>query len=356
MPKRIALKRSAKSRKVSSTTPTAGRVKPLVNVSKRRSTTEGVVAQLEQIERRSGEGTLDLGLGRSLHVSSLGKIFFPESGLTKGDLMRYYAWVSPLLLPLLKDRPLILKRFPNGIAGPSFYQQNAGANVPSGVRIAEVQAEDGKKSPRLIGGDLQTLLYTVQLGTIAVHPWQSRLRSSAFADYSTIDLDPGDDVPFTRVVELARRIGDVLAHLGLNGAVKTSGSSGLHVVVPLPARTTYSRSAALAEVISARMAADYPELATTERRIKARPRGTIYVDAQQNSRGKSVACAYSVRERLVAPVSAPLRWDELTARLRIETFTVRSMPRRVARCGDVWQDAMQRRNSTGAIARVVEGR
>jgi bifunctional non-homologous end joining protein LigD len=196
----------------------------------------------------------------------------------------------------------------------------------------------------------------VQLGTIAVHPWQSRLRSSAFADYSTIDLDPGDDVPFSRVVELARRIGGVLDHLGLNGAVKTSGSSGLHVVVPLPARTTYPRSTALAEAISARMAAEFPELATTERRIKARPRGTIYVDAQQNSRGKSVACAYSVRERLNAPVSAPLRWDELTSRLRIEAFTIRTMPRRVARCGDVWQDAMQQRNSTGAIARVAEGR
>jgi bifunctional non-homologous end joining protein LigD len=346
----------AKPQTVSGQTTTSRRSRPLANAAASRSTADGVVAQLEQIEANSGEGTLHIGRGKSLHVSSLGKIYFAESGLTKGDLMRYYAWVSPLLLPLLKDRPLILKRFPNGIKGPSFFQQNAGANVPPGVRIAEVQAEDGKKSPRLIGGDLQTLLYTVQLGTIAVHPWQSRLRSSAFADYSTIDLDPGDDVPFNRVVELARRIGRLLAHLGLNGAVKTSGSSGLHIVVPLPARTTYSRSGALAQAISARIEADHPELATTERRIKARPRGTIYVDAQQNSRGKSVACAYSVRERLTAPISAPVRWDELTAKLRIEAFTIRTMPRRVARCGDVWQEAMQRRNSAGAIARVVEGR
>jgi bifunctional non-homologous end joining protein LigD len=318
------------------------------------SATDEIIAQLETIEADSGEGTLELGRGKSLHVSSLGKVYFGESGITKGDLMRYYARVSPLLLPLLEDRPLILKRYPNGIDGPSFFQQNAGPNVPSGVRVEEVEADDGKKSQRIIGGDLLTLLYTVQLGTISVHPWQSRLRTIEFADYSTIDLDPGDNVPFARVVEVARHVSKELDRFGLIGAVKTSGSSGLHIAMPLPARTTYARSMALAQAISEHVAGEYPELATVERRLKARPPGTTYVDAQQNARGKSVASAYSARERSGAPVSAPLKWDDLTPKLRLEAFTIGTMPRRIARLGEIWGPVMEHRNSARTIARVLQ--
>jgi bifunctional non-homologous end joining protein LigD len=313
-----------------------------------------IIVQLEAIETDSGEGTLELGRGKSLHVSSLGKVYFGKSGITKGDLMRYYTRVSPLLLPLLEDRPLILKRYPNGIDGPSFFQQNAGAHVPSGVRVMDVEAEDGKKSARIIGGDLLTLLYTVQIGTISVHPWQSRLRTISFADYSTIDLDPGDDVSFARVVELARHLSKELDRFGLIGAVKTSGSSGLHIAMPLPARTTYARSLALAQAISEHVAAEFPELATVERRLKARPPGTTYVDAHQNARGKSVASAYSVRERAGATVSAPLKWDELTPKLRLETFTSETMPRRIARLGDIWGPVMERRNTGRTITRALE--
>jgi bifunctional non-homologous end joining protein LigD len=260
--------------------------------------------------------------------------------------------MAPVLLPVLKDRPLILKRYPNGIGGSSFFQQNAG-KYPKGVRVAEVATEDGKRAERIIGGDLITLLHTVQLGTIAVHPWQSRLPSIEFPDYSTIDLDPGKGVPFARVVELAERIRGELEALDLQAALKTSGSRGLHIVLPLPPRTSYARSAALAEAIAARVTAKNPALATLERSLQRRPKGTIYVDAKQNARGKSVASAYSVREHPRAPVSAPLRWNDLNPNLRIEDFTIATMPERLDKLGDLWGEALERRNTSRAIDRAL---
>jgi bifunctional non-homologous end joining protein LigD len=319
----------------------------------RKSTTApSVVRQIEQLAADGHEGELKFGRGKSLHVSSLDKIFFDDAAITKADVMRYYALVSPVLLPLLKDRPLILKRYPNGINGPSFFQQNVG-KYPPGVRVAEVET-DAERALRLVGGDQLTLLYTVQLGTIAVHPWQSRLPEVEYADYSTIDLDPGKGVPFARIVELAGRIREQLEELGLTAALKTSGSRGLHIVLPMPTRTSYPRSAAIAERLARRVTNKFPGLATLERGLQQRPAGTIYVDAKQNARGKSVASAYSVRERPGAPVSAPLRWSELDAKLRIEDFTIATMPRRLESVGDLWGEALKRRNSTRAIDGALE--
>ncbi|HZF72286.1 MAG TPA: hypothetical protein VEZ51_02580, partial [Gemmatimonadaceae bacterium] len=180
-----------------------------------------------------------------------------------------------------------------------------------------------------------------------------RLSTIEFADYSTIDLDPGEGVPFARVVEVAERIRDELEDLDLTSALKTSGSRGLHIVLPLPARTSYARSAALAEAIAARVTAKHADLATLERSIRRRPRGTIYVDAKQNARGKSVASAYSLRERPGAPVSAPLRWSDLRQTLRIEDFTIATMPRRLDSVGDLWGEALKRRNAARTIDRAL---
>ncbi|HEY4304062.1 MAG TPA: hypothetical protein VGM82_06325 [Gemmatimonadaceae bacterium] len=143
---------------------------------------DAVVPQLDSIEADGGDGDLRLGAKR-LHVSSLAKVYFPKDGITKGDLMRYYASVSPVLLPIIKDRPLVLKRYPNGVAGPSFFQQNAGANIPAIARTASVSAAGGGRATRFIGGDLATLLYIVQIGTIAVHPWQSRTQTQQYAEH-----------------------------------------------------------------------------------------------------------------------------------------------------------------------------
>jgi len=312
-----------------------------------------VIAQLEQVQASGGDGVVELGRGGSLHVSSLNKLYFPKDGFSKGDLMRYYATVAPAILPAIDGRPLILKRYPNGIDRPSFFQQNV-KDVPDGARTAVVVTEGGRHAERLVGGDLLTLLYTVQIGSIAVHAWQARAESR-FADTTTIDLDPGEGVPFEQVVLLAKQIKEEMDRVGLRGGVKTSGSRGIHIALPMPARTPFDVAAAVARTLAERVAARHPDMATVERRIRARPKGSIYVDAQQNAEGKSVVAAYSVRARRGATVSAPLEWSELRRTLRLEAFTIETMPVRLRRVGDIWGAAMKRRNTKRVIDRLLSG-
>lgn len=303
--------------------------------AKRATGTAGVEARLQQIERSGGTGDIEFGRGRTLHVSSLGKPYF-ENGVTKGALMRYYTTVWSVLMPHVRDRPLVLKRYPDGASGPMFFQQNAGEHVPESVRVEAVDTRDDGAKPRIIGGDLATLLYTVQIGSIEVHPWLSRVSHVDTPDRCLIDLDPGDDVPFKEVVALTRSLMAIIRECGLTAAVKTSGATGMHLVVPLPPGVTYDASSELAMLIARVCVARNPERATVERSLSNRPAGTIYVDPMQNARGKSMACAYSVRAREGAPVSAPLSERELTARLRLSSFTVKTVPSRVARLGDLW--------------------
>ncbi len=316
---------------------------------KQPSLSTEIIAQLAAIEAATGDGTVDFGHGASLRVTSLGKVFFPENGVTKGALMRYYATIWPVLKQQLLDRPLVLRRMPDGIGGQVFYQQNAGEHVPEGIRVEPVEVDEEGPRQRIVGGDLQTLLYTVQLGAIEVHPWLSRMTDLGSPDRCLIDLDPGDDVPFAHVVELARDVRQIANECSLPVAVKTSGSSGIHLVLPLPAHTTYDQSSQLAMLIARAVTAHRPKRATVERTIRARPEGTIYVDAMQNARGKSMACAYSVRPRPGATVSAPLTERELTSRLRTAAFTIESMPKRVARLGDPWSEHLAERPAAKTV-------
>jgi bifunctional non-homologous end joining protein LigD len=313
----------------------------------------GVEAQLRAIERGDGDGELAFGNGATLHVSSLAKPFFPKAGVTKGGLMRYYTRVAPFLLPEIDGRALVLKRYPDGVAGPMFFQQNAGDHVPGAVRVATLDTVELGAKPRIVGGDLATLLYTVQLGAIEVHPWLSRVDDVDAPDRCLIDLDPGDDVTFAEVAVLAREVIRIAEASGLTVAVKTSGASGIHVVLPLPPRTSYETSAELALRLAEAVVAASPATATVERSVKARPKKSIYVDALQNARGKSMAAPYSVRARPAASVSAPLRPRELTSRLRIEAFTTGNIPARLTRVGDLWGDAIATRPTTRMLARAM---
>jgi len=313
-----------------------------------------VVEQLEAIERDGGDGEVSLGRGISLHVSSLGKVYFPDAGVTKGALMRYYAQAAPVLLPQLAGRPLVLKRYPEGVTGEMFFQQDAGPHVPDVVRVQALDTEEKGKRMRIIGGDLATLLYTVQLGAIEVHPWLSRVDDIESADRCLIDLDPDDEVPFSKVVALASDILRIVKECGLTAATKTSGSTGMHVVLPLPPRTSYDTSIRLASRIAELAVRLRPEVATVERSIHGRPSGSIYVDALQNARGKSAASAYSVRARAGATVSAPVEPGELTGRLRMSAFTTRTMPARIARIGDIWGRALSARPTTRALVRALQ--
>jgi bifunctional non-homologous end joining protein LigD len=292
----------------------------------------------------------------SFSLTHLDKLFFPRAGYTKGDLLRYYVSVADQILPVMRDRPLALKRYPNGVAGPFFFQQNAPAanRVPRGVRVEPVHVVlDGAPHPRIIGGTLVTLLYTIQLGCIGVDPWHARLATLRSPDYSVIDLDPGDAVTFPRIVEVALWVKAALDAVGLHGIAKTSGSRGIHIYIPLPAKASEAAALGVAQHIATRVAEAHPREATITRGLKGRGSDTVYVDYLQNARGKTVAAAYGVRAVDDARVSTPLDWSELTPTLDQHAFTLRTVPDRIARLGDIWTPAMKKRNGAAALRDVL---
>ncbi len=295
--------------------------------------------------RDEGGGELEApGEGR-VGLGNLDKVFFPMGGETKGDLLEYYARMSPYILPAMQDRPLVLKRFPNGVRGKAFYQQSAPEEVPEGVRVEHLIGEDGEEQARFVGGNLVTLLYTIQLGAVSYDPWHSRVQSLDSADYTVIDLDPGPGAGFGTVIEVARRVREEMDRLGLRGALKTSGSSGVHIYLPLPPGTPLEAATLVAQIVATRVASRHPAIATVERMTRRRPRGTIYVDFLQNILGKTIAGVYAVRAREEATVSTPLEWEELTDDLDPRDFTLHDVPARVAEVGDIWAEAMAVPNS-----------
>ena len=315
------------------------------------ASTASLEAELDAAERDGRDAHLTLGRGVSLTLSSLDKVWFPgrAGGFTKGDVFRHYVRVGPLILPVMADRPLVLKRFPDGINGEAFYQQKAPANPPAGVRVETIEDADGDRVDRLVGGALATLLYQVQLGTISVDPWHARVRTLEFADYSVIDLDPGPRAKFDRVVEIATWVKEELDRLGLRGAIKTSGSTGLHIFIPLPPRTSNESSLLIAQIVATRVAKAHPREATVERTVSERAKSSVYVDYLQNVLGKSVAAAYAVRARPGATVSTPLEWSELTSKLDPRDFTIETVGERFARVGDIWNPTLADRNMAAAL-------
>jgi bifunctional non-homologous end joining protein LigD len=301
-----------------------------------------LLERLTQLEAHGGEGVLELDEGR-LPVRHLDRVLWPGLRITKGDLMRYYVWIAPLMLPAVEDRPLVMRRFPEGVRGKAFYQQRAPARVPPGVRVESLPVDRAVPS-RLIGGSLLTLLYTTQLAVISQDPWFSRVGSLDDADHAALDLDPMPGVAFTTVTDVARWIGEILERLGVPSVPKTSGAEGLHVYVPLPPRTSFQTARLFCELVATLVADRHPRVATVERALNARGR-RVYVDYLQNARGKSLAAVYSVRATRDAGVSTPLRWGELDSRLDRHDFTLRTVPARVHRTGDLWAGLRQ---SSGA--------
>ncbi|MDQ3674595.1 MAG: DNA ligase D [Gemmatimonadota bacterium] len=314
-----------------------------------RTDTASMLEQLTAIEESGRDGSLDFGDGRALKVSNLGKVFFPKEKISKGDMMRYYTRIAGFILPAIQDRPLVLRRFPNGIDGEAFYQQKASETTPKEVRVEVIANDEGEKQPRFIGGDLLTLLYTIQLGAISVDPWHSRIQSCDYADYTIIDLDPGPRANFERVKQVARWAKGVIDGLGLHGAIKTSGSTGLHIYLPLPPKTPNDAATLVAQMIATKVAESHPKEATIERFVKARGGASVYVDYLQNIKGKTVAGPYCVRARPGAPVSTPLEWSELTEDLEPRDFTIENAPERFEKLGDIWGEAMKKKNSLRAL-------
>ena len=301
-----------------------------------------VLDQLRALEDARRDGELTLPNGDRLKVTNLAKVFWADLKITKGDLLRYYVEVSPYLLPVVKDRPLVMKRFPNGVTGKAFYQQRQREEKPPpGVRIEILEESvDPIGEPdarRLIGGSLTTLLYMAQIAAISQDPWFSRVQSPYDADQVAIDLDPTDHATFAQVLDVARWVRDELHKLGIPGFPKTSGSSGLHIYIPLPPETSYETGVLLAQVVATLVATRHPKVATVERMVKRRPRGTVYVDFLQNILGKTLATAYSARASDYAGVSTPLTWKEVDGKVDPREFTIRTAPARFRQVGDLWE-------------------
>jgi bifunctional non-homologous end joining protein LigD len=294
--------------------------------------TQGVIDQLSELESAKKDGVLTLPDGDTLKVTNLHKPFWPKLKLTKGDLLRYYARVAPFILPAVTDRPLVMKRFPNGVGGAPFYQHRA-PEVPANVRTEVVGVVD--KRPQIIGGSLKALLYMTQLAAISQDPWFSRVAHPEFADYAAFDLDPPDGVPFSQVLEVARWIRDELDTLGAAGIAKTSGSDGLHIYMPLPPGTHYEAGMLSCQIVAALVERKHPRVATTERSVKARGK-RIYIDCLQNILGKTLATAYSARASDYAGVSTPVTWQEVDEGFDRTDFTITSSPARFEQVGDLW--------------------
>ncbi len=313
-----------------------------------RMDTVALIEQLHALEDAHKDGVLDLPGGETLAVTNLHKVFWPQLSLTKGDLFRYYAQVAPVILPVLADRPLVMKRYPNGVDAKPFYQHRA-PDAPPGVRVEKVPAADNR--PHLIGGDLTTLLYTSQLGAISQDPWFSRVDGPGVADQVALDLDPSDEVPFSQVLDVARWIRDELRTLGVFSVPKTSGASGLHIFIPLAAGTPCEAGLLFCQLVATLVSEKHPREATIERSVRARGR-RVYIDYLQNIEGKTLASAYSVRANAHAGVSAPLTWKEVDKGVDREAFTLRTMAARLKKVGDLWEPL---RTARGANLRDVTG-
>ena len=298
------------------------------------------------LKAKALEGDVSVKVGRDVvPLTHLERVYWPDEGYTKGDLVRYYYEVADYILPYLKDRPLIMKRYPAGIEGPFFHQHDVD-EAPSFVRTVPLEVEDGggHEVDYIVGDNLATLLYMANLGAIERHPWHSRVPELEHADWFVFDLDPAEGVAFETICDVALTTREVLTRIGLESYPKTSGSRGIHVYVPVKPVYEYEQIAELAEQVATVVAREQSEVATVERSKRKRGAGMIYVDHMQNARGKSVVAPYSVRPKPGATVSAPLEWKEVERkRVKTSDFDIRNMLRRVERKGDLFEPVLKNR-------------
>jgi bifunctional non-homologous end joining protein LigD len=267
------------------------------------------------------------GGDKAVRFTNLKKVFWPAEGYTKGDLIRYYDTVAPLLLPYLEDRPLVLTRYPDGITGKSFFQKDAPDFVPSWVRTERIYSKDAEREiDYFIVNDAPTLSYVINLGTIPLHLWSARLGSLDRPGWLILDLDP-KGAPFTDVVAVAQALHRILEELGLPSYVKTSGATGLHILLPLGARYSHEESRTFARLLALLVVEAVPDISTIARPIQSRA-GKVYVDFGQNGHGRTIVAPYSVRPLPGAPASCPLEWSEVTSDLDPATFTLATLPAR----------------------------
>ena len=283
--------------------------------------------------RGQGEGGAAVVASKEVKLTNLKKMFWPADGYTKGDLVAYYERVAPLLLPYLRDRPLVLTRYPDGITGKSFFQKDAPEFTPAWVRTERVYSKDAEREiDYFVVDDVESLRYVANSGTIPLHLWASRLGSLERPDWLVLDLDP-KGAPFTDVVKVARALHRILDDLELPSYPKTSGATGLHILIPLGARYTYDEVRTFARLLAVLGVEAEPEISTIARPLRSRG-GKVYIDFGQNGHGQTIVGPFSLRPLPGAPASCPLTWGEVTARLDPARFTMITVPKRFDKMAD----------------------
>ncbi|HEY4816779.1 MAG TPA: non-homologous end-joining DNA ligase [Candidatus Acidoferrum sp.] len=279
--------------------------------------------------------------GSSLKLTNLQKVFWPKLRLTKRDLLQYYADVSPWLLPHLKNRAMVMKRYPNGINGPFFFMKRAPSPRPSFIPICPIEHASGNVIEFPVIQHLASLLWVVNLGCIDLNPWYARCDDVRRPDYLHFDLDPVKGTPFQRVRETALLVRDALAALEITSYAKTTGSRGIHVYVPIVRGPDQKQVWGFAKKFSKELAQRHPKIVTAEYRVAKRPKGRVLVDYNQNAWNRTLASVYSVRPKPEATVSTPVTWKEVERGVRIEDFTMMNVPQRVRKLGDLWEPLLR---------------
>lgn len=290
-----------------------------------------------------GEQQVDVRIGdRVVRLTNLDKPFWPELGVSKRDLLQYYADVSPYLLPHLIDRAMVMKRYPHGAGGPFFFMKRAPVPRPDWITTCSIEHKSGNVIAFPVIHDLASLLWVVNLGCIDLNPWYARCDDTSRPDYLHFDLDPVPGAGFERVVETAAAVSEALSALGMKPLLKTSGSKGIHVYVGIVRKPTQKEVWAFAKELAQALAAQYPRLITAEYRIAKRPRGGVLVDYNQNAWGRTLASIYSVRPKPNATVSAPVTMEELDDGKTIDDFDIFNVPSRLASIGDLWKPLLKK--------------
>jgi bifunctional non-homologous end joining protein LigD len=281
--------------------------------------------------------------GRRVKLTNLQKPFWPSDGIAKRDLLQYYADVAPYLLPHLADRAMVMKRYPNGAQGKCFFMKRIPEPHPDWIETCAIEHKSGNVIQFPVVQDTASLLWVVNLGCIDLNQWYARCDDVDRPDYVHFDLDPVPGASFAKIREAALIVGEALRKFGMKPLVKTTGSSGIHIYVPIVRGPLQKEVWTFAKALAQALAGRHPELLTAEYRIAKRPRGRVLVDYNQNAWGRTLASIYSVRPKPKAPVSTPLAWDEVEQDIELADFRLDNVPARLREVGDLWKPLLSAR-------------
>jgi DNA ligase D len=311
-------------------------------VKRTPSKKDGTISLAEFLELKQPRGDMLIDVeGQAISLTSLERVYWPDEKITKFDLLCYYLRISSHLMPHLKDRPAILQRWPRGVKAPMFFQQDL-ASAPGFVKTVHLTNQEGRELDYAVYTTTASLLYFVNLGTIEQHPWHSTTARLDKPDWIAIDLDP-KQAPWENVLQVALLTKEVCDEIGLHAFPKTSGSSGIHIYLPLKATNEYGRVAEFSRLLASEIARRAPKIATVERTIAKRKRDQVYVDWMQNARGKSLAAVFTARAKAKATVSMPLTWKQVEQGVKISDFTVKNVPALLMKNGDAWSEFFDQR-------------